>query len=799
MRLPFLCLAWVIGIFLGSKVDLTPLIVLTISLPLPLLILWHRKSVFLWASLCLLALIAGIVYFDQATTSSSTTQISDFNDQGTVELKATLQASQSSSIPRFLFSVHHVYSEDKWIPASGKIMVFAKDYSWYQKGDHILLKGKLHTPIWSEDSSNISKSEVCAVLLQPHMELQDRGWLISIRSELSQSLALAMPEPQASLSQAILLGNRSNIPEHVTEHFRVSGTAHLLAISGLHIAILGGMVLGSAAWAFGRQRPTYLLVTLAAIWLYATVAGMNPPVFRAAIMFSLFLLAIQLGRPRSALPTIGFAAAIIVTIRPQSLWDISFQLSFAAIAGLVLLAPTFLRIGRNAILQLADDTSTRFTMLYQITKASAISLAAIVATMPLVAHYFGYISLVSIPATLLTLPALPIIIITSTAVAITGLCAPLLAQIIGWFGWLFLSYTIEVVGSFASLDLAAIQTSNVPASWVLTYYGVLTVAIFAIPARHRLKEMARIASKSFKKSSEKAINITASLANKWVLIIMFPTAALIWIAILTTPEQELEVTFFDVGQGDAILVCTPDGHQLLIDGGPDPQRLSEELGNKLPFWDKSIDMLILTHPQDDHLLGLIEVLKRYHVDYVLEPGIQGTSEQYTNWLDLIEETGVERIISQAGQRIKLGDEITMEVLHPRDSFRDSNEDNPNDNSIVLHLTYKEKSFLFTGDIGRGAEKDLLHQGNLSKTNILKIAHHGSDSSTCEQFLTAVDPQIAVICVGGDNTFGHPAPELSERLNRKIGKNRIFLTSEHGNITIRTNGKKLEIETDPPEI
>ena len=800
MRIPFLCLAWVTGVFLGSKIDLPPLIALAIILLLLLLLIaWYQIRVFLWTVFCLLALTGGIVYFDHETTSSPTTQISDFNEQGTVELKATLQTLQSrNAIPRFLVSVDHVYIQDKWIPASGKVMVFARDYAWYEKGDNIILKGELHSPIRPEDSSDISKSEVCSILLQPHMELQDRGWLPSLRSELSRSLALALPEPQASLSQAILLGNRSNIPEHVTQNFRISGTAHILAISGLHVAILGGMVLGAAAWAFGRQRPTYLIVTLGTIWLYATVAGMNPPIFRAAIMFSLFLLAIQLGRPRSALPAIGLAAAIIVTIRPQSLWDISFQLSFAAIAGLVLLAPTFLRMGRKATVQLTDETSTFFMVLSQIAKASAISLAAIVATMPLVAYYFGYISLVGIPTTLLTLPALPGIILTSSAVAVTGLFAPPLAQIIGWMNWLFLSYTIEVIRSFASLDLAAIQLSNVPASWVWTYYGVLTAIIFVMPARYRFKDMARHVSKNIKISSDKAIDITTRIANKWVILIMFPTAALIWIAVLTTPEQKLEVTFFDVGQGDAILVCTPDGHQILIDGGPDPQRLSEELGNKLPFWDKSIDMLILTHPQDDHLVGLAEVLKRYHVDQVLEPGITGPSNQYERWLDLIEEKGIERIISRAGQRIELGDEIAMEVLHPSDDFRDSNEDNLNGNSVVLRLTYKEESFLFTGDIGREVEQDLLHRGQLSKTNVLKVAHHGSDSSTCEQFLTAVDPQIAVICVGVDNLFGHPDPELTERLHQKTGEDRIFLTSEHGNITIRTDGEKLEIETDPPE-
>jgi competence protein ComEC len=240
---------------------------------------------------------------------------------------------------------------------------------------------------------------------------------------------------------------------------------------------------------------------------------------------------------------------------------------------------------------------------------------------------------------------------------------------------------------------------------------------------------------------------------------------------------------------------TPSGQQILIDGGPDPEKICLELGNKLPFWDRSLDLVVLTHPEDDHLVGLVEVLQRYEVRRVLEPGIEPDTPTYEEWLRVIKEKSIERTIAQAGQQIELGDGIEMKVLHPPEKLLEGTDSDVNNNSVVLRLVYNETSFLFTGDIFQEAEREILHQGYKLNSPVLKVAHHGSSTSSSSPFLAAVDPQVAVICVGEDNPFGHPNEETLARLREKVSEDRIYLTSEHGSITFTTDGERLWVEIE----
>jgi competence protein ComEC len=253
-----------------------------------------------------------------------------------------------------------------------------------------------------------------------------------------------------------------------------------------------------------------------------------------------------------------------------------------------------------------------------------------------------------------------------------------------------------------------------------------------------------------------------------------------------------------VGQGDAILI-QKGNQRILIDGGPDPEKICFELGKRFPFWDKSLDLVVLTHLHDDHLIGLVEVLKRYKVGQILEsPKLNDepiyNSPAYEEWLNLIAEKGIKRTLAQAGQQIDLGDGIKLEVLHPQTELLQGTDSDIDNNGIVLRLAWNEVSFLLTADIHEEAEREILHQGVKLRSTILKVAHHGSGTSTCPQFLAAVDPEIVVISVGKDNPFGHPAQETMCRLEGRLGEDKIYLTSEKGTITFTTDGKKLWVET-----
>jgi len=273
----------------------------------------------------------------------------------------------------------------------------------------------------------------------------------------------------------------------------------------------------------------------------------------------------------------------------------------------------------------------------------------------------------------------------------------------------------------------------------------------------------------------------------------------VWSAVLTAPDNRLHVSFLDVGQGDAILIQTPDGQNILIDGGPDPQRINLELSEKLPFWDRTIDLMVCTQPHADHVTGLVEVLHRYKVGQVFEPGVSYNSSIYQEWLRLIEDKRIEYSTVHAEQEIDLGNGIKMEVLNPPESLWAGTSDDVDNNGVVLRLNWEQVSFLFTADIREEAEFELNGQrANLGST-VLKVAHHGSQTSTTSQFLAAVDPEVAVICVGADNLFGHPSPEVMDRLIDSLSEDNVYRTDNDGSIEFITDGERLWVSnnTFPP--
>ena len=270
---------------------------------------------------------------------------------------------------------------------------------------------------------------------------------------------------------------------------------------------------------------------------------------------------------------------------------------------------------------------------------------------------------------------------------------------------------------------------------------------------------------------------------------------LAWIAVFEISKPHfLEVVFFDVGQGDAIFIETPQRHQILIDGGPSSIIL-EKLSKEMPFWDKSIDLVILTHPERDHLAGLIEVLEKYKVENILWTGVIRDTAEFKEWQNLIKKEKAKIFIAKAGQKIfSLASGMgnwEIKILYPFENLKDREFKNSNNTSIVSKLNFNQISFLFTGDIYQSVERDLI--GKYSEklnANILKVAHHGSKTSTSEEFLREVLPKIAVISVG-KNKYGHPYQEVLERLE-KFGI-KIQRTDKDSNIKIISDGVTFKLK------
>jgi competence protein ComEC len=273
-----------------------------------------------------------------------------------------------------------------------------------------------------------------------------------------------------------------------------------------------------------------------------------------------------------------------------------------------------------------------------------------------------------------------------------------------------------------------------------------------------------------------------------ILILLVFFNCVLWWNIFTPEKQILSVSYLDVGQGDAILIEGPTGKTILVDGGPDRSVL-RELPKEIPFFSRHIDMVVETHPDKDHIAGLIEVFKRYEVQYLLHPGISGTTEVSKVLTQTAgAEKGLEQFLARAGQRIHIGNGSYIDVLYPD---TDVSQGETNDGSVVLRIVYGETSFMLTGDLPSRIE-DYLVAVSTDSTNlqsdILKAGHHGSRFSTSDMWLKAVSPSVVIISAGKTNTYGHPAPDTLERIANQGAQ--VLSTIDSGTISFTSDGKTI---------
>lgn len=604
------------------------------------------------------------------------------------------------------------------------------------------------------------------------------GALDGIRMRAERALAAGQPQPRAAIVAGMVLGRDEQVTAEARAYWQRSGLAHLLAASGSNVMLLATLVLGAGALV-GAPLRWRLGGALVLVAVYVPVAGAGPSIQRAGIMGAAGLVAALAGRPQSRWYALGFAAAATQLINPYAAGEPGWQLSFAAVVGLLAWAGGLrdrLR-GRGVPLPAAE--------------VIALTVAASIATAPLMALHFGEISLVTVVANLAAAPAVaPVMWLGTLAAALgqLGIVTPLSA-----LAGLGAAYVDDVARLTGSLPNATVAVDLGPVG--VTAVGVTLVAAWAA---WRRREGVRAGWRRRRAASLTAVERPhLRAAGEPVQLWVAATAALAAVAILVGPTLkgrggpgppapgETRVSFLDVGQGDATLV-ERDGAALLVDTGPRDGPVVAEV--RRAGVDR-LDALVITHAQADHEGAALAVIERLRPRVVVNGGV--------GWPSPV-QGGLARVASEAGSRVvtaSANDVITVGALEmrfmwpPVGLMRAPPEGDPNDRALVAHLRSGAFDLLLPAD----AESPVTTRLRLPQVEALKVAHHGSDDELLPVLLDRVRPAVAAIEVGRGNPYGHPAPSTLEALRRVPEVRR---TDVDGTVRLRVDGAgRMHIETD----
>ena len=666
-------------------------------------------------------------------------------------------------------------------------------------GDRLQTTGRLR-PIPDDDYGRyLVRIGVSATLtastLEPLPAPADPGRVLeSLRRRSAEALAAALPEPQAGLASGILVGLRDRVDRDLAAAFTTAGISHVVAISGWNIAIVGATV-GALAGRLTRRRRA--LAIAVAIVVYVAFVGASASVLRAAAMAGVALLARETGRPGRAATALAWAVVGLLLFDPALVGDAGFQLSALATAGLVAWSTPLAA-------RLAGPRPGRIRQF--LAESLGVSLAAQVATLPVVLVDFGRLSLVSPLVNLVVVPLVaPAMAAGAIALAAGWLVLlggpPLIATLLGLPAWTLLAVMVGAGRAGAALPFASVELD--PPWSALAGAGAALAIAAGVLLRRRFGSVAhglavRLASPDprgrHSRSRSKGPPVARIIATALIGAIVA-----MGIVLVHRPDGVARVVILDVGQGDAILLEGGAGGRLLVDGGPDPDRLLVALDERLPPWDRRIDAIILSHPHEDHVAGLAGLIGRYRVGRVFEPGMTGPGPGYAAWRSALARLGRPVETLAAGDRLRV-DGIRLSVLWPiRGQVPDLPADTGtgiNNVSIALLGEVAGRRFLLAGDVERAVDPSLLVAG-LPTLDLLKVAHHGSKTASTDAFLEAVGPRLAVVSAGADNPYGHPAPSTIARLEATGAQ--VFRTDEDGTVEVSLERERVDVRTSGPRV
>jgi competence protein ComEC len=590
------------------------------------------------------------------------------------------------------------------------------------------------------------------VIERESISASDRFWIAigSIHAWIDDRARAILPEPQATLFLGLLIGENS-FSDSWTEKFQTTGTSHIVAASGYNVAIVAELALMLLV-TIGFYRKQAYPIVVACIAAFVVIAGAGGAVIRAGIMGILVLTARHIGRHASPRNILALTVVAMLLFEPRLLRDdVGFQLSVCATIGLIFLSD---RIG--VLLKRVPTT-------FGVRESLASTIAATIATLPITMMAFGKISIVAPMVNMLVLPFVPY------AMAFGG-GAIAISSIVKSVGvWLALPVWTALATMTSVIDLASripFASANI-GSGIAVLLAVLALAMIGVLIRRLPKAFERDLDALTMKNVFTIVGVLAVLFVIQISAIAYRSGR--W------NDAEARVFVFDVGQGDAMLIDGAD-RDVIIDGGPTRFGLLEALSLVRFPWERSVDVVIATHPHADHIIGLLALIETYEIGEIMENGSaysEAAAEAFREVRDSRRSA-----VGVRGQRWELGLHSTLQILWPLDETADVAASNVHERAVVAKLTVGEKSMLFTGDAEAEVEASL---GDIGEIDVLKVGHHGSDTSSSDEFLRLITPSIAVISLGEGNPYGHPSPFVLGRLSA-VGS-RVLRTDRDGTIRI----------------
>jgi len=613
--------------------------------------------------------------------------------------------------------------------------------------------------------------------------LLSRGGLLEwLRSRIGDDLERVIPAPAGGFAAAIVVGLRERVDERLADAFTATGLGHVVALSGWNVAITMA-VADRALRRLPPRRRRWSLIIIAL--LYGLLAGASASVIRASVMSAAALVAAAGGRRGAGAVALAHAALALLILDPSIAYDAGFRLSALATAGLLAKSADWSRVAIQLTPRLPRPLQRPWSV---IAEDVAVSIAAQAATIGVVIALFGRVALWSIPLTLLIAPLIP----AATGAALLAILAGEVAP--------YLAGPLSLIPSALALPASALFRT---ATWIaeagaqlpLTDLVVPRHATFAVGAALSLIGLValnRRAASPSEQSAEPKIGISGRVSAAGGVVILL-VSSLLSSGSAAAPGS-LRISVLDVGQGDAILVEL-QGRRMLIDGGPDPARLSVELDALIPSWDRKIDVLVASHPHEDHLAGLPRLLDRYQIRSILGAETRGGGPASASWSELLLNRKVTYHTVTTGTAFMLGS-ARLEVLWPDQAalkYEPADGGSAlNNRSIVLRLDVSGFSALFTGDIESNVDA-LIARRLEGPVDMLKAPHHGSATASSRTLLQAADPRLSVISVGEKNSYGHPASATIDRLGERGGA--VLRTDLDGTVSVTVQSTGIKVKTD----